>query len=85
MAQNIIDENFGQEVEPGFCASIKNITQNSFVVEEINGSVWYGPMEDRLLFYDEAEAEAEAVLELLNDVYADCFSLIVEGKTIENA
>ena len=82
MAHNIIDEALGQDAEPGFCASIKNITQNTFVTEEMNGSVWYGPMEDRLLFYD--EAEAEAVLELLNDIYADCFSLIVERKTPES-
>ena len=58
-------------------ASILNITTGLWVSSEKNGVVEYSGEEDRMLLYD--EAEAEGLLEQLNDEMSDCFTLIAEG------
>lgn len=59
-----------------YCASIKDIATGLYLVSVANGEFELGCEEDRLLFYN--EAEAENVLDEGNDLYKACFVLIRE-------
>lgn len=59
-----------------YCASIKDIASGLYLVGLANGEFELGCEEDRLLFYD--EAEAENVLDKGNDLYKACFVLLLE-------
>ena len=61
-----------------YCASIKDITSGLYLISVANSDIELGVEEDRLLFYD--EAEAENVLDMCNDVYKACFILLLEAK-----
>ena len=59
-----------------YCASIKDIASGLYLISVANGEFELGCEEDRLLFYN--EAEAENVLDEGNDLYKACFVLIRE-------
>ena len=65
-----------QDHKEAFCASIMDITTGAYVTEETKGTIKLGSYAERLLFYD--EMEAEAILQMLNENYADCFTLVIE-------
>ena len=59
-------------------ASILNITKNQWVKDETDGKVRHTARKrNRLLFYD--EFDAESTLGFLNDNYLDCYTLILES------
>ena len=61
-----------------YCASIMDIASGLYIVEVANGDIELGEKENRLLFYD--KAEAENVLDMGNDMYKACFVLLLETK-----
>ena len=58
--------------------SIREAENGMYLTEEINGKYTFGKEEDRIIFYD--EAEAESVLEYLNDTTEYCCVLLDENK-----
>ena len=50
-----------------------------YIISKDNGKFELGNEEDRHMFYD--EADAEATLELINDISYGCFVLIDENDT----
>ena len=58
--------------------SIKEAENGMYLTEEINGIYVFGKEEDRIIFYD--EAEAENVLEYLNDATEYCCVLLDETR-----
>ena len=58
--------------------SIREAENGMYLMEEINGKYTFGKEEDRLIFYD--ETEAENVLKYLNDVTEYCCILLDENK-----
>lgn len=58
--------------------SIRETENGMFLTEEINGKYTFGKEEDRIIFYD--ETEAESVLEYLNDATEYCCVLLDESK-----
>ena len=62
--------------ENGYCASIIDAESGRYLVEEGNGNIVFGGAEDRLLFYE--EADAESTLAYLNDATEYCCVLLDE-------
>lgn len=58
--------------------SIREAENGMYLTEEINGKHTFGKEEDRIIFYD--ETEAESVLEYLNDTTEYCCVLLDENK-----
>ena len=58
--------------------SIREAESGMYLTEEKNGKYVFGKEEDRIIFYD--EIEAEGVLEYLNDVTEYCCVLLDESK-----
>lgn len=58
--------------------SIKEAENGLYLTEEINDKYTFGKEENRIIFYD--EAEAESVLEYLNDTTEYCCVLLDENK-----
>ena len=56
--------------------SIKEIASGTYLTEEANGKYTFGKEEDRIIFYD--EADAENVLEFLNGETDLCCVLLSE-------
>lgn len=68
----------GEEMESDdYRASIKNITTGEWLILEERGRILCGEFSKRISFYD--EVDAESTLAMLNDMYEDCFTLILEG------
>lgn len=75
---NAIDDN---DVETCVCVQyeslIFNSTNKKYVKNEHNGVVEYTPLEsEAVIFYE--EEDAESTLMMLNDIYPDCFTLLVK-------
>ncbi len=62
----------------GYTASIYAAFEDKYLKNEKGGKFELGDKEERLLFFD--ESEAESVLEMLNDTSDICFALIVESE-----
>ena len=60
-----------------YCASIIDAESGQYLVEENNGVCVFGSAENRILFYD--EADAESTLEFLNDTTEYCCVLVAES------
>jgi hypothetical protein len=58
--------------------SIREAENGMCLTEEINGKYTFGKEEDRIIFYD--ETEAESILEYLNDTTEYCCVLLDESK-----
>ena len=58
--------------------SIREAKNGMYLTEENNGKYTFGKEEDRIIFYD--ETEAECVLEYLNDVSEYCCVLLDESN-----
>ena len=61
--------------------SIKEVKNGMYLTEEINGKYTFGKEEDRIIFYD--EIEADIVLEYLNDMTEHCCVLLAEDTHTE--
>lgn len=71
--EGIVEEDEEEPDENEYEASIYEIDSGMYVVKENSGEFELGNYEDRLIFYD--EDEAETVLDTLNDVSELCFVL----------
>ena len=58
--------------------SIKEMETGMYLTEEVNGKYTFGKEEDRIIFYD--EVDAESTLEYLNDTTEYCCVLLDENK-----
>lgn len=58
--------------------SIMEITNKVYLTNEVDGKYIFGKEEDRIIFYD--EADAENVLEFLNDETDLCCVLLNEDS-----
>ena len=58
--------------------SIREVENGTYLTEENNGKYAFGKEEDRIIFYD--EIEAESILEYLNDTTEYCCVLLDENK-----
>ena len=58
--------------------SIREAENGMYLTEEINGKYTFGKEEDRIIFYD--ETEAESILKYLNDATEYCCVLLDENK-----
>ena len=62
------------------CYSIRACKQNLYVTDVCKKSVFLGPEKDRLLFYDETEAENYRAL--CDETMDDCFQLVEEKEQV---
>lgn len=61
-------------------AHIYNATQGTYLISQVGEEFGFSScFEDRLCFYD--EADAESTLELMNDTLPDCYVLVSEKPT----
>lgn len=64
------------QYESDYAASIMEIRSGLFVTEAENGAIRWGSGDNRLIFYD--ETDAESILLRLNEEADGCYTLVDE-------
>lgn len=74
--ENHVCQDYNSDCE--YTASIKEAQTGKYLIEERDGKYSLGKESERILFYD--EAEAESILAMLNDTTDLLFVLVDENK-----